>query len=274
MLSAKLAVAVVAAASAFNAVPVRAQESAPAFEGASVRENKSGGAGTNFDIKGDRFTAINATLRELIRVAYQIRDLQIAEAPDWIDSARFDIIAKAFEPLKMGVFPPHLRLLLADRFGLKVHNESRETSIYALVVARRDGTLGPSLRPVDVDRCPEAMAQAAARARSGQPAFAPVPGQRMTCGLGYSVGVLTGGSISLAPLAQRLSPIVGRVVIDRTDLTGKFDFELKWAQDPTADAAGPSIFTALQEQLGLKLESARGPVEVLVIDHVERPTPD
>ena len=96
----------------------------------------------------------------------------------------------------------------------------------------------------------------------------------MVCGLGFNPGILTGGSIGLGPLAQRLSPIVGRVVVDRTGLTGKFDFELKWAQDPAADTAGPSIFTALQEQLGLKLESTRGPVDVLVIDHVERPAPD
>ena len=84
----------------------------------------------------------------------------------------------------------------------------------------------------------------------------------------------TGGSIGFGSLAQSLSPVVGRVVLDRTGLTGKFDFQLKWAQDPTADTTGPSIFTALQEQLGLKLESTRGPVEVLVIDRVERPSPD
>jgi uncharacterized protein (TIGR03435 family) len=83
-----------------------------------------------------------------------------------------------------------------------------------------------------------------------------------------------GASIGLGPLVQSLSGVVGRVVIDRTGLTGLFDFELKWAQDPTADTAVPSIFTALQEQLGLKLESTRGPVDVLVIDHVERPLPD
>jgi uncharacterized protein (TIGR03435 family) len=266
--------AVAVAALVFLAVPVLAQAPAPTFEVASVKPNKSGDPNTNFGIQGDRFTATNSTLRELIRITYGVRDLQIVDAPDWIETERFDVIGKASAPLKSGAVPAEARQLLADRFRLRVHNETRELPIYALVVANSDGKLGPSIQPVAVDRCPEAIARAEARARSGQPPAAPVPGQRMTCGLGYNSGVLTGGSISLAPLAQRLSPIVGRVVVDRTGLTGKFDFDLKWAQDSSADAAGPSIFTALQEQLGLKLESARGPVDVLVIDHIERPSPD
>lgn len=246
----------------------------PAFEVASVKPNKSGDPNTNFGIQGDRFTAINSTLRELIRITYQVRDLQIVDAPDWIGNERFDVVAKASAPLKSGSVPAEARQLLAERFQLRVHNETRELPIYALVVASSDGKLGPSIQTVAVDRCPEAMARADARARSGQPPMMPAPGQRMACGLGYNSGVLTGGSISLAPLAQRLSPIVGRVVVDRTNLPGKFDFDVKWAPDPNADSTGPSIFTALQEQLGLKLESTRGPVDVLVIDRVERPAPD
>jgi uncharacterized protein (TIGR03435 family) len=270
----RIGLAVGVAALVMLAVPVHPQAPAPTFEVASVKPNTSASPNTNFGIQGDRFTATNSTLRELIRITYQVRDLQIVGAPDWIEAERFDVIAKASSPLKSGAVPAEARQLLADRFQLRVHNETRELPIYALVVASRDGRLGPSIQAVAVDRCPEAIARAEARARSGQPPVPPVPGQRMTCGLGYNTGVLTGGSISLAPLAQRLSPIAGRVVVDRTGLTGKYDFDLKWAQDPSADAAGPSIFTALQEQLGLKLESARGPVEVLVIDHVERPTPD
>jgi uncharacterized protein (TIGR03435 family) len=249
-------------------------EREPAFEVASVRPNRSRDVGTNFDIRGDRFTAINATLRELIRVAYRIRDLQIADAPDWLASERYDVIAKAAAPLKMSAFPLELRPLLAERFRLKVHHETREAAIYALVVASPDGKLGPALHPVEVDRCPEAMARADARARSGQPPFTPVPGQRMECGLGFNPGILNGGSVTLGPMVQRLSAIVGRVVIDRTGLQGRFDFDLTWTADGNPEATGPSIFTALQEQLGLKLESTRGPVEVLVIDHVERPVPD
>ena len=99
-------------------------------------------------------------------------------------------------------------------------------------------------------------------------------GSALECGMRGSPNSRTGGSIGFGSLAQSLSPVVGRVMLDRTGLTGKFDFQLKWAQDPTADTTGPSIFTALQEQLGLKLESTRGPVEVLVIDRVERRSPD
>jgi uncharacterized protein (TIGR03435 family) len=245
----------------------------PAFEVASIRPNTSGDRRTNSYIQGDRFTAINPTLRELIRAAYQVRDLQIA-APEWIESARFDIVAKAAAPLKMGVVPPELRQLLADRFGLKVHNESRELPVYALVIARPDGKLGPALRVVDVDRCPQAMARAEAVARGGQPPSAPAPGQQVECGLRSRPGALNGGSITIEPLAQRLSEIIGRVVLNRTGLTGRFDLDLSWAPDQNPDTPGPSIFTALQEQLGLKLESTRGPVDVLVIDRVEPPTPD
>jgi uncharacterized protein (TIGR03435 family) len=228
---------------------------------------------TNTSIEGERFTAINATVRQLIRAAYEMRDLQIAEAPEWVNSSRFDILAKAAAPLKMGGVPLELRQLLADRFRLKVHNESRELPIYALVVARLDGKIGPALRALHVDRCPEAVARAEASARSGQAPGPPVPSQRIECGLRSRPGTLTGGSITVESLAQRLSEITGRVVLDRTGLTGWFDLDVTWAPDQSPDA-GPSIFTALQEQLGLKLESTRGPVDVLVIDHVERPTPD
>jgi uncharacterized protein (TIGR03435 family) len=246
----------------------------PAFEVASVKPNKSGSGDVHFGIEGDRFTADNTPLKELIRVTYQVRDLQIIDAPDWIASERFNIVAKASAQLKPGVPPPELKQLMADRFGLRVHNETREMPIYALVLASAEGKLGPAVQRVDVDRCPEAMARAQARARSGAPATPPRPGQRMECGMRGSPNSRTGGSIGFGSLAQSISPVVGRVVIDRTGLTGTFDFELKWAQDPTADTTGPSIFTALQEQLGLKLESTRGPVDVLVIDRVERPSPD
>ena len=139
----------------------------PAFEVASVKPNRSGEINTNFEIQGDRFTVTNATLRELIRVTYQVRDLQIVEAPEWIASERFDVTAKATSPLKPGVVPIEARQLLADRFRLKVHNEAREVPIYALTPARTDGTLGPSIQPVPVDRCPEAIAAAPAEPADG-----------------------------------------------------------------------------------------------------------
>src|SRR6185436_10549887 len=147
----------------------------------------------------------NTTLRELIRLTYQVRDLQLIGAPDWIASERFDIVAKATAPLKSGAIPAELKPLLSDRFGLKIHRESRELPIYAFVVMRADGMLGPSLQRVETDRCPAAVAQAEARARSGQPSPPPATGQRMTCGLRFNPGSVNGGSIRLAPLAQTLS---------------------------------------------------------------------
>ena len=250
-----------------------ANPAAPAFEVASVKLNKSGSGNTHFGIQGDRFTADNTTLRELIRITYQVRDLQLVGAPDWIASEHFDIVAKAAGPLKAGSPPAELKLLLADRFRLKVHSDSRELPIYALV-AGPGRTFGPRLQPVEVDRCPEAIARAEARARTGQPPPPLAPGLRMDCGLRFNPGTLIGGSIGLEALSQSLSPIVGRVVVNRTGFTSKFDFDLSWASDPNADSNGPSIFTALPEQLGLKLESTRGPVDVLVIDQVEPLIPD
>src|SRR5688572_7381806 len=247
---------------------------APTFEVASVTPNKSASPNTNYGIEGERFTADNTKGKELILLTYNVHDLPIVGAPDWIDKERYDIVAKAYSQLKSGAMPVETRQLLAERFGLRVHNETRELPIYALVIASPDETLGPAIRRVEVDRCPQAAVQAAARARSGQPRPPVAPGQRPGCGLFYNRGSLRGGSIGLGPLVSRLSPIVGRVVIDRTSLTGLFDFDLTWAPEAGPDASGPSIFTALQEQLALKLESTRGPVDVLVIDHVEPPAPD
>jgi uncharacterized protein (TIGR03435 family) len=241
---------------------------APTFEVASIRPNKSGSPNNNFGIQGDTFTSTNGTLRELIRVAYGAREMELAKGQEWIESERFDIMAKARAQLKPGRVPDELKQLLAERFGLKVHSETREVPIYALMVARTDGKLGAALQPLTVDRCAALIAETMERSRKGQPPLPPVPGQRIQCGMHFNPGIIQGASISLGPLANRLSPLVGRQVIDRTGLTGVFDFDLKWAADAAPDSVGPSIFTALQEQLGLKLESARGPIDVLVIDQV------
>ena len=241
---------------------------APTFEVASVRPNKSGSPNNNFGIQGDTFTSTNGTLRELIRVAYGAREMELSKGQEWIESERFDIVAKARAQLKPARVPDELKQLLAERFGLKVHNETREVPIYALMVARTDGKLGTALQPLTVDRCAALIAQAMERSRKGQPPLPPVTGQRIQCGMHFNPGIIQGASISLGPLVNRLSPLVGRQVVDRTGLTGVFDFDLTWAADAAPDSVGPSIFTALQEQLGLKLESARGPIDVLVIDQV------
>jgi uncharacterized protein (TIGR03435 family) len=177
-----------------------------------------------------------------------------------------------------------MRNLLVERFGLKARSETREMPRYDLVLARSDGRLGAQLTKSTTD----CQAIFAAARRGGGPPAPPAPGERPQCGMRIGPGVLSGGAFPLSQLATALSPMVQRVIIDRTGLTGLFDIELKWTPDqfpqgapppgapalPPIDPNGPSIFTALQEQLGLKLEATRGPVDVLVIDSVSQPTPD
>ena len=262
------------------------------FEVASVKPNKSGDGrvmiGT--DPRTGRFNTVNVPLRMLIRFAYQLQDFQVVGGPSWITSDRFDIVAKAdgeIGPAPIGTVGPvqlMTRSLLADRFKLKVHFETRELPIYSLVVARADGKLGPQLRPATVD-----CAALAGRGRGGPPPAPPQPGERPACGMRIGPGTMSGGGFPLSQLATTLSQFVQRVVLDRTGLTGNFDLDLTWTPDqiqqgppggapagapPPPPLDGPSIFTALQEQLGLKLDSARGPVQVLVIDSVEQPTED
>jgi bla regulator protein blaR1 len=248
------------------------------FEVATVKPNRSGLPNTNFGLQpGGRFSATNAPLREIIRMAYGVPDLQIVGAPDWIRAERFDIVAKANGNPPVQEVLLMLRTLLADRFRLAVHNEKREVPIYALVLARPDRGLGPRLRPAATD-CAAIMAAA----RNGVP---PPSSNRILCGTRVRPGVLAVGGLTMSGIASAFWPLVSRIVVDRTELQGNFDLDLDFAPDSAAGGQGvsneppsvsqaASIFTAVQEQLGLKLESTRGPVEVLVIDRVEPPTPD
>jgi uncharacterized protein (TIGR03435 family) len=259
----------------------------PAFEVASIKPNRSGDLRMGIGLApGGRFTGTNVTLRQLISTAYGTSsDSQIVGGPNWMDSDRFDINAKAqgytgfMPPAQLGLM---LRPLLAERFKLAFHRESREIPIYALVIARADGQLGPQLRRSDID----CAALIASRSNAPPQPMPPLqPGQTPPCALQNSGGELVGRGLSITQLVEMgLSRTVDRVVIDRTVLKGAFDWTLKWtpdrmqrssgASDLAIDPNGPSIFTAVQEQLGLKLESAKGPVDVLVIDHAEQPTPD
>jgi uncharacterized protein (TIGR03435 family) len=168
---------------------------------------------------------------------------------------------------------------------LILHREDKEMPIYSLIVARPDGKLGSQLKPSSTD-CAAMMA--AARGRGAPPP--PPPGERMPCGMRMFPGNLSGGSSSMAQLTNVLARFVNRTVVDQTGLTGNYDLDLQWTPDqlpqgrgdlppgapalPSIDPNGPSIFTAVQEQLGLKLESTKGPVSVVVIDRVEHPTED
>jgi bla regulator protein blaR1 len=271
----------------------------PAFEVASVKPNKSVDGRRGGSFAPGRFNQTSVTLRQLIQMAYgrQAFDVrEISGGPSWIDSDRFDIVAKADGDLRALYLPDGkgspglaylmLRTLLAERFRLVVHAETRELPVYALVMARRDGRTGPQLRRSDVDCAAITAASAASVAKTGRLPASPGPGKGPPCSIGPRPGHLTGNAASLSQLAAVLSSSVNRVVLDRTGLTGAFDLNLDWTPDqppPPTDAAraidrpadpGLSIFTALQEQLGLKLESTKGPVDVIVIDRAEQPTPD
>jgi uncharacterized protein (TIGR03435 family) len=260
------------------------RETAPTekFEVASVRPNTSGEQRASTQNRPDGFTAINVRVVNLIINAYGVQASQLIGAPAWISSERFDIVANAGGAIGPPVAPDApsprqlmMRALLADRFRLRVRRETRELPVYALVLARSDGSFGPELKRSTID------CERLTRSRAAGPVTFNT-GDRPQCGARVLSGQFVAGGRPLSELVSMLSSNVGRSVVDRTGLEGIFDMSLKWAPDdqpgrvnePDSDSDAPSIFTALQEQSGLKLESARGPVEVLVIDHIERPVPD
>jgi bla regulator protein blaR1 len=258
------------------------------FEVAVVKLNKSGGDRIALYYTPDGFTAANVSLRVLIRFAYgPIDENRILGESGWFDSEKYDIQAKVdssfvdelqkLNPTQLRVERQHmLQSLLADRFKLTVSREAKELPVYALVIAKNGPKLQES-KPGDTYL-------------NGRKS----PDGRTGAGLyGERGGPLTGQGVTMATLSTVLSQQqLGRIVLDKTELTGKYDFTLQWAPDqapPSAssgegggqsttdsvsrvDSSGPSIFSAIQEQLGLKLDSQKAPIEVLVIDHAERPS--
>jgi uncharacterized protein (TIGR03435 family) len=265
-------------AATFAAIGVNAQAPAsgplPTFEAASIKPNRSGESRRAFRIgPGGSVTAINVTMRHIMWHAYGVQDFQIIGGPAWAASDRYDIVARAGENPRPDQLRLMLRHLLADRFALKVQAAKRDLPIYALVMARANGAPGPRLRAAE-GACSTGGADAAAPAGPG-----PAPG----CGSIVGNGTLRTGGINLTRLAGELMGFVGRRVEDRTGLTGNFAIELEWSPDFQADSpqaaqrsadTRPALFTALQEQLGLRLEARTGPVDVIVIESVDRPTPD
>jgi bla regulator protein BlaR1 len=285
--TASVAIAMPVALGVLQAPMLLAQTAAaplPAFEAASVKRNTSGESGGSFGSRGSQLVVVNNTLFNIIRNAWGIQGNQILGGPDWIrsDGERFDITAKAPD----GATPPQMLLmmqaLLADRFKLKVHRETKDVQIYALVMARADRKLGPQIAAAAFD----CNALRAAIARGERPTPPQPNGDRPACGARTVPGRFLVGGYPMADFARNLSGFVGgRPVVDRTGLTGIYDLELTWTPEappagrdgglpPGVDPNGPSVFTALQEQLGLKLEATTGPVEVLVIDSADRPTPN
>lgn len=287
-------VILLAAAVASAQLPQSADTAAPTFEVASVKPNRTGAPGGSFVMPPGRFTATNISLKVLITNAYQLSFFQVVGGPGWVGTDRFDIAAKAPDGAPPEQTRAMVRTLLKERFKLVVHMETQDTPIYALV--RAGDRLGPKLTRSTMDCGPiraqrAAATAAAARARGAAPV--PVPGapdsnekpvcQMRLSGRGGATLSLRAGNITMATLANSLRTYAGREVVDRTGLTGEFDFELQFAALPTTSAAdggvpvaplddAASVFTALQEQLGLKLESTRGPVELMIIDSAERPT--
>jgi uncharacterized protein (TIGR03435 family) len=258
------------------------------FEAASLKPSDPK-AGPGMGIRrqpGGRFNTFNTTVRTLITFAYQIQDYQLVGAPDWIRDTRYDIVAKLegdAPPVRPGTGADHMmlatRTLLAERLKLKVHRETRELDIYALMMAKPDGKPGPKLKTAGNDCSPEAIA-----ARRGAPP--PAPGTGPVCGIQVLAGRVRFGGYPLSLFATMISNQVGRAVLDRSGLAGNWDFEMTYAPPPSqgplppgvelppTDPDAPDLFTAVREQLGLKLEATKGPVEVLVVDSVETATPD
>lgn len=232
-----------------------AQSSTPAFEVATIKPaapSPDGHTHINYP-QGDNFSAINITLLNLMQWAYNMPQKQILNVPSWLSSTRFDIQAKA-DPTDQAKHLPSeqdhalkrrmVQNLFADRFHLKLHQETRNMPAYDLVLAKGGSKLQPS------------------------------HSNGKTIGTGRAHFNAEGLTTSL--IADELSQIVGRIVVDKTNLTGRYDLKLQWTPDdaPATDNSAPSFFTAIQEQLGLKLEPAKEPVPVLVIDHIDLPTPN
>jgi uncharacterized protein (TIGR03435 family) len=260
----------------------RQAESQPQFDAVSIKPNRSGEAMIGMRSVGNRFLATNVPVRELIRLAWQLIDSQIVSTPSWTHEERFDVEAAAAgalprtEPFGAPTATSRmLQAMLRDRFGLVVHVEQRELPVMTLVRRRDDGRLGASLRPV-VTACTPTAGTAGAPDTSG-------------CDVRMMPGTLQLKGRTMAQFARVLSGLVGRVVLDRTMLEGVFDLELRYQNPPRPAAAQgvpgaeppadntprePSLFDAIEEQLGLELKSTTGLADVLVVDRVERPAPD
>ncbi len=228
---------------------------APAFEVASIKPSQPGDRSVITRLPGGRFTAEKATLKTLVKWAYELTDDELSGGPAWIDSGRYDIVAtperdagneQAGRDRQIRMM---LRALLADRFKLAMHRESREMQAYVLTVAKGGSKLTKTVDP---------------------------PGPRMHMGGKGPLRTMTFQAAPTAYIARYLSIELHKEVVDRTGLPDSFDCKLEWTPDmgqgASTAAAGPSIFTAIQEQLGLRLRMEKVPVDIYVVDSAERPS--
>jgi bla regulator protein blaR1 len=264
-------------------LPVTSESTDRKFEVASIKPNKSGSNRVNLNpLPGGRFTAVNVTVMDLVAAAYgsgmPFPRSNILNGPAWMTRDRFDIVAKAEGNPTLDEVALMLRPLLAERFSLSSHPETRERPIYTLTFARSDQALGLGLKPASRDCLgPRELNE-------------PAPAG---CEMVSVPGIFRAHGRPIAAFARLLSSWVEdhREVRDQTALTGAFDFDLHWTPDRmpvvpadaspelaqalrSVDTGGPSLFTAVQEQLGLKLVPGKDQTRVLVVDHVEQPSPD
>ena len=270
---------VLTAAQAFS------QPATPQFEVASVKVAPPLTGGQILMRRGSdpgRLDWTNVTLRACISAAYRVKEYQIS-GPDWLTSERYNLVAKIPDGASPNVIPEMLQALLADRFKLKLHRDTRDQPIYALVVAKG----GPKMKESDPSEAPPRGPGA-----PGSPGGPPVTAIRGRMLIGG--GQFEAKQMAMSEFTDWLARFVDRPVVDMTELKGSYDFKLDYTPDPrvmqkmmmragvpsggpppgaAADGpseSGPSIFTAVQEQLGLKLEGRKAPIELLVIDSVEK----
>jgi uncharacterized protein (TIGR03435 family) len=244
----------------------------PEFEVASIRPD-NGSSPPSTGVGLGRSVSQNVTLKNLIVLAYRVQEFQISGGPSWIGSDRFDVDAKAEDPkADPDQVRRMLQSLLEDRFKLKLQRETKETSIFVLVV----GKDGPKMTLSADQASPTVNGPAPSGAGPNRGSIR------------FGAGSLIGNAVTIALFTRMLSQRLDRTIVDKTNLTSRYDFQLQWSPDAgeatldpfgnplprAADASGVSIFAAMQEQLGLKLESQKGPVEMFVIDHVEKPSPN
>jgi uncharacterized protein (TIGR03435 family) len=257
-----------------------AQTPRPAFDAASVKVNTSNSPLVRIGTPTGRLSAVNVTLRMLIRNAYLLQDFRMSGGPGWIDTDRFDVEATAGASVTFDQIRAMTRTLLEDRFQLKTHTETRELPIYVLSVVKRDGKLGDQIKLSGAECLP--MKPPAGAPPPPPPPPGPAPNGAPACPSMLAPGNISGRKLTIARLATTLSLFLNREIVDKTALAGEFDLDLHYLPDdipfappgaprPPVDTSAPPLFTALQEQLGLKLESSRGPVEVLVIDSAQKP---
>jgi uncharacterized protein (TIGR03435 family) len=244
-----------------TSIAIAGQAARPSFEITSVKPSTIADAAGGFGFSPDGVTISNYSLRRLISNAYGVMDYQIIGGPSWISTDRFEVLGKAAP----GSHPSRqdlslmLQSLLEDRFKLQVRRDMKIGPVYSLVVTKSDGTLGEHLRRSPID-C--------------QTAETSVRRDPEKCSMRYEFGGLHSRGMVLESMVMYVQSVVQRPIIDLTKLTGGFDYDLAYNQSGSADSTAPSIFSALQEQLGLKLVSEQGPVETLVIEHADHPTPN